>query len=92
MMLLAIKQWAPLVQRGCLSVRGDASGVLTGLVRMRASSAVINKICKELALIIAPYGLHLAGIHVYSEQNTLADALSRMAVGAVLPLCLVPPR
>ena len=88
MMLLAIRQWAPLVRRGCLCVCGDASGVLTGLVRMRAASSIINQICKELALVIAPHGLHLAGIHIYSEQNVLADALSRMPVGAGLPHCL----
>ena len=85
MMLLAIRQWAGLAQRGRLCVRGDASGVLSGLVQMRASSSIINEICKELALAIAPWGMQLTGIHVYSEQNKLADALSRMAVGAGLP-------
>ena len=43
----------------------------------------------ELAVLLAPIGRELIAFHTYSESNTVADALSRMAEGAVLPAELV---
>ena len=39
----------------------------------------------ELALHLAPLCLSLAGIHIWGEENELADALSRLFSGASLP-------
>ena len=36
----------------------------------------INEVTKELALHLAPLGHELVGIHVWSEVNVIADALS----------------
>ena len=79
MFLLAVRQWLNLATRGRLTVRCDAEGVLLDLVQMRAKSAAINEIAKELALLLAPMGRELVGIHLWSENNELADALSRGA-------------
>ena len=64
---------------------GDALGVLQGAAAFRAQDPVINTIFMELALFFAPKGAELSAMHVWSENNTLADSLSRLAEGAVLP-------
>ena len=46
---------------------------------------MVNEIAKEMAMILAPMGRELLGIHVWGEHNALADALSRQAQGAPLP-------
>ena len=63
MFLLAVRQWLNLGTRGRLTVRCDAEGVLLDLVQMRAESAAINEIAKELSLLLAPMGCELVGIH-----------------------------
>ena len=60
-------------------------GVLQGAVVFRAQDPVINAIFMELALLFAPKGAELSAMHIWSENNTLADTLSRLAEGAVLP-------
>ena len=54
----------------------------------RAQDPVINAIFMELALLFAPKGAELSAMHIWSENNTLADTLSRLAEGAVLPALL----
>ena len=39
----------------------------------------------ELALIFAPSGATIEALHIWSEENSLADALSRLGEGAALP-------
>ena len=67
---------------------GDALGVWYGLVRMKAKAAKVNEIAKELAFHLAPLGHELIGIHVWSEVNVLADALSRIDDCTSLPIRL----
>ena len=50
---------------------------------MKAKATKINEIAKELALHLAPLGHELVGIHVWSEENVLADALSRIGEGPI---------
>ena len=67
---------------------GDAEGVLGALTRMRSDDPVINLIAMELALWIAPRGLALEGLHVWGEENAIADQLSRLSQGVPVPACL----
>ena len=60
-------------------------GVLQGAVVFHAQDPVINAIFMELALLFAPKGAELSAMHVWSENNTLADTLSRLAEGAEMP-------
>ena len=47
----------------------------------------------ELALLMAPRGSTLEAIHVWSEENLLADTLSRMADDKLaLPIVLAKVR
>ena len=78
MALLAIRHFVTLKSRGKIVLVGDALGVWYSLVRMNAKATKINEIAKELALHLAPLGHELVGIHVWSEENVLADALSRI--------------
>ena len=55
------------------------------MVRFCAKSKKINEITKEVAMHLAPLGHELEGVHIWSEMNTLADALSRMAETGVSP-------
>ena len=67
---------------------GDASGALASLVSLSARSPTLNLIAQEAALHLAPLGLELAGVHVWSEENVWADDLSRLAEGAAIPHAL----
>ena len=84
-MLICIRQWATGPWRGPLTVLGDAEGVLAGITALNARSPKINAVAREVALLLAPSGRHLRGVHVWSEGNSLADALSRLSSGEVVP-------
>ena len=79
MVLLAIRHHVSPVLREKIILVGDALGVWYGMVRMSAKSQKINEVAKELALHLALLGHELVGIHVCSEVNVIADALSRMS-------------
>ena len=64
--------------QGRLAVVGDALGVLHDAMTLRAKDAVLNELMGDIALILAPTGQSLQGAHVWSERNTVCDALSRM--------------
>ena len=85
MVLLAIRHFVSPVLRGKIILVGDALGVWYGMVRMSAKSQKINEMAKELALHLAPLGHELVGIHVWSEGNVIADALSRMSGRELVP-------
>ena len=89
MMLEAIVCWITEETLGKILLIGDAEGVLFGLTRFSAKAQIVNEIAKEIALHLAPFGQTLSGSHVWGEQNEVADALSRLEHGAVLPGCLV---
>ena len=63
---------------GGLTAVGDALGVLFGTSALHSKDVHINKLFMELALVLAPTGLAVETIHVWSEDNHLADDLSRM--------------
>ena len=98
MMLLALKQWIDQGLHGIVSVVGDAEGVLGALTRLRSDDEVINGIAMELALWLAPRGLAVEGLHIWGEENTAADQLSRLSQGEAIPghlirvsrSCMVP--
>ena len=71
--------WRGVIAEHCCPVHfvGDALGVLHGLTSFRAADPGVNLIAMELALLFAPTGLDLSATHLWSEQNCLADALSR---------------
>ena len=57
---------------------GDALGVMYGVVTLSAKSEIVNKIAMELALHLAPLCVSMQGIHIWGEENDMADALSRL--------------
>ena len=71
---------------------GDALGVWFGMVKFCARAGKINEIAKEVAMHLAPLGHELVGVHIWSEANTLADGLSRVAELGVMPEGLVNAR
>ena len=68
MVLLAIRH------SGEESLVGDALGVWFGMVRFNAKAKQNNEIAKDVAMHLAPWA-------IWSEANTLADSLSRVALG-----------
>jgi hypothetical protein len=58
------------------------------MCRFSAKSPVVNAMAREAALILAPLGRELSAIHIWSEENVMADALSREAAGARTPSAL----
>ena len=98
MMLLAMKQWIDQGLHGIVSIVGDAEGVLGALTRLRSDDEVINAIAMELVVWLAPRGLAVEGLHIWGEENTAADQLSRLSQGAAIPWhlacvnrsCMVP--
>ena len=72
-----------------MAVVGDALGVLHDGIQMRAKDAVLNELMGDIALISAPTGQSLQGAHVWSERNTVCEALSRMSESDTPPRSLL---
>ena len=92
MVLLAIRHFVVPGVRGRIVLVGDALGVWFGMVKFCARAGKINEIAKEVAMHLAPLGHELVGVHIWSEANTLADGLSRVAEFGVMPEGLVNAR
>ena len=86
--LLAVATWVTSDMRGRVILIGDALGVMCGVVTLSAKSEIVNKIAMELALHLAPLCISLQGVHIWGEENDMADALSRLFSGASLPVSL----
>ena len=84
--LLAITSWVTPETKGRVIVIGDALGVMHGIIQLSSRAFIVNEIAKELALHLAPLCISLAGIHIWGEENALADALSRLFSGKELPI------
>ena len=58
MAAVAVRTWISSRSRGRITLVGDASGVIAGMVAMRARSASVNNVIKEVALHLPPgFGL-----------------------------------
>jgi hypothetical protein len=86
-LLLAVDAWASVLtdHSGTLEFRGDAQGILQAVLKRRARSPVINLLIAELQLCLGRTMFDMYASHVWSEDNELADDLSRLGEGAVLP-------
>ena len=85
MFLLAVRQWIRPGLRGRITLVGDAEGILGSLTAFRSDDHVINSISKEMALVLAPLGFELGAIRIWGEENVMADDLSRICQGHVVP-------
>jgi hypothetical protein len=87
MLLLDVGTWPAVIfrSRGLLRVIGDALGIMHAAGRFKSHDPAINLMCMEMALIFAPKGVELEAVRLWSELNDIADALSRLHEGAVLP-------
>ena len=92
MLVIALKTWMNENTRGKVTIIGDAAGVIGDIIAMRARSPRINRFIKEAALHLAPLGLELFGIHIWSEKNDKADEISRIALDGDLPDWLTKSR
>jgi hypothetical protein len=92
MFMLATRQWCHKDLIGRVVLVGDAEGVISSLCRFSSRDPVINCMAKEIGLWLAPWGYSLEGVHVWGEQNTWADALSRQVMPTQLyqTRCAVP--
>ena len=84
MFAIALRQWIRPGLTGRIVIVGDAEGVISSLTKLKSKDWIINSMAKEVALLLAPLGLSLIGLHIWGEENTWADALSRSAVPAQL--------
>ena len=80
MFLLAMRQWCHKDLVGRIVLIGDAEGVISSFCKLSSRDPIINNMAKELGLLLAPWGYSLEGVHVWGEQNTWADALSRQVM------------
>lgn len=87
MLLLAISTWQQTLidVPGAMHVIGDAEGVLRAVLARRAKAPTINKLVMEIQLVLGPSMQGLYATHIWSEDNEIADQLSRRAEGADLP-------
>ena len=74
--LAAIRTWCGPGQLRSAAVVGDNLAALTVAVSHRGRGD-LGRVCRELALFQARWGIHLAVGHLPSELNTWADTLSR---------------
>ena len=80
MALPAIRHFVSQMLRGKIIL---VLGVWYGMVRMSAKSHKIHEVAKEEALLLAPLGHQLVGIHVWSEVNIRVD-LSDVFEGGIV--------
>ena len=63
-------------------------GILLGASVLRSKDPQVNRLFQELVLVFAPRGCTLDAVHVWSEDNALADFLSRMTADTAIPVSL----
>ena len=76
-MLRCLSTWVKREDQGFIRIRGDAQEVLAALAKRAAKSPLLNEVTKEAALHLAVHFASLEALHLWSEQNEWADALSR---------------
>ena len=79
MMLRCLWNWMTPELHGYVRIRGDAEGVLMAFVKRSAISPLLNRVVKEVTLHLAVNFRSLETLHVWSEDNTWADAISRLS-------------
>ncbi len=81
--LLALVAWKDHIKNlsEALVLWGDAEGVLRAVISNKAQQPAVNAIVAETRLHFAPLGLELEAVHWWSEENKLADKLSRLQNG-----------
>ena len=86
-LLIAVSTWGELLAeaRCTLELRGDALGVLQAVLSRRARCPAVNSIIAEVQLLLGKSMFDLFAAHVWSEENEVADALSRLSEGALFP-------
>ena len=89
-LLLAIVAWSPLlrVEGRALRLHGDAQGVLQAVVTRKAKSPHLNLVILEIQLELGATMYDLTAAHFWSEENEIADALSRLPEGVAIPAAL----
>ena len=87
MLLLACATWHKELthQAGELRLTGDAEGVLRAVLSRRSRSPIINLIIMELQYLLGQTMHDIYAVHVWSEDNHVADALSRLDEGYEMP-------
>ena len=79
MALRALWKWLTPDREGQVKIRSDAAGVLQSFVKRSRKSASLTRIVREVTLHLALTHRSLEAIHLWSEDNAWADALSRLA-------------
>ena len=79
MALRALWKWLTSELEGQVKIRGDAAGVLQSFVKRSSKSATLTRVVREVTLHLALTHRSLEAIHLWSEDNAWADALSRLA-------------
>eukprot|EP00435_Cladocopium_sp_Y103_P039159 s1436_g10.t1 len=68
-------------EKGVVRVVGDAEGVLSALIKRSAKAPLLNAVVREITFLLARNFQALETVHVWSEYNEWADALSDAKVG-----------
>ena len=79
-LLHALTAWRKILgsTQGELAVLGDALGVLYDVMRLKARDPVLNAMAADMALLLAPLSLDVRVAHVWTQRNSVCDALSRL--------------
>ena len=79
MLLRAVSAWNEVLKQPFkLTLRGDALGVLQGVVAGRARNPGVNLVIAEMQLRLTATAHDLSAVHWWSEHNKVCDDLSRM--------------
>ena len=78
MALRALWKWLLPNMEGQVRIRGDAAGVLQSFVKRSSKSQLLSRVVREVTLHLALTHRSLEAIHLWSEDNEWADALSRL--------------
>ena len=56
-----------------------------GLATIPSQGLILNEIMAELALVVAPLGMELQAMHLWTQRNRTCDALSRLTKQQTIP-------
>ena len=84
---VCVATWNHVLQQvdGGLTFMSCALGVLHDAFKLRAKDATLNALLADTALIMAPLGLQVNGVHPWSQRNATCDSLSRLRENESIP-------
>ena len=78
--MLALRRWAPLWSNAYVVINTDNNGVLYSIPKGLSKNPLANNILRQILYICAYYNIFYDVSYIPTQQNVIADALSRLQI------------